>query len=147
MHEGPAPSDDSFSRLIALNSKANAVRDRAQNALRRAERLRVDLNVLRARLDQILTAPPIGCMPSLTADTPTTTHPQPSSQPLLVALDAIGLHASSLPKLTEDLCAAYEMARGDGNEAQMQFIGTALRHIGQHYAAQIGPRAAGIAVN
>lgn len=147
MHEGPAPSDDSFNRLIALNSKANAVRDRAQNALWYAERLRVDLHALRARLDQILTAPPIGCMPSLAADAPTTTHPQPSSQPLLAALDAVGLHAASLPKLTEDLCAAYEMARADGDEGQMQIIGTALRHIGQHYAAQIGPRAAGIAVN
>ena len=147
MHEGPAPGDDSFSRFVALNAKVNAIRDRAETALRHAEGVRVDLHALKDKLDRILTALPIGCMPPLAADDPTTTHPQPSSQPLLVALDAIGLQAASLPRLTEDLCAAYETAREDGDEAKMQIIGTALWHLGQHYAAQVGPRAAGVAIN
>jgi hypothetical protein len=147
MHEGPVLGDDSFSRVVALNAKVNAIRDKAEKALRRAEGVRLDLHILKDKLDRILTALPIGCMPPLAANDPTTTHPLSSSQPLLVAVDAIGLQAASLPRLTEDLCAAYETAREDGDEAKMQIIGTALWHLGQHYAEQIGPRAAGVAVN
>lgn len=147
MHEGPTSGDDSFSRFVALNAKVIAIRNRAETALRRAEGVRADLHALKDKLDSILTAPPIGCMSSLAADDPTTTHPQPSYQPLLAALDAIGLNAASLPRLTEDLCAAYETAREDGDEAQMQIVGTALWHLGQHYAEQIGPKAAGVAIN
>lgn len=137
-----------LSHRVVLNAKATASSNKAQMALYRAEIFRVDLNNLKANIDPMLDFLVIerASLPSI--DFENTTHIYASSSsPLIAALNAIGLDANSLPDLTEDLCAAYQRAQEDGDEDQMQIFGAALRHIGQYYAAKIGPRAAGVAVN
>lgn len=147
MGESAALADDMMSRLVVLNAKATAISNKAQIALRRAEIFRNDLHNLKADIDRMLASPLIERESSPSIDRQNTTPIRASSSPLIAALNAIGLDAASLPDLTEDLCAAYQRAQEDGDEDQMRIFGAALRHIGQHYAAKIGPRAAGVAVN
>lgn len=132
-------------RAVAACTEAKATRAAVADLITEARALQATLRITRRVAAR---------SPSNTTFAPVSTELaggvsafNPGQEAVPQALALLGLSEDDLGDLVDDLIAAHTAARAWGDDEARASTGHALTLIGRYLARQIGPRAAGVALN